>query len=101
MGDKEVPYASNFIDLTLVRKHLELPSQLVAALAKIAGQQLVSVRPGRVESTDGQGTTNTIRVSIENVYSGLARAYVMAGETVPQEVLDKIEKWDRDHGLIK
>jgi len=89
----------SFIQLENVRETLRIPTEVAADLARRAGARVCRVRIGRVEIiVPGSSIRIQIGVRPKNVFAKEAMAYRLAGLPVPAQVLQDMERWEREHG---
>jgi hypothetical protein len=98
---KEKPALSNIVDSDAERRGLAAPTLMAAFGAGRAGAIVESASPGRVLVSlphPEERRCVSIRVTRENPFASEVRCYELVGQPVPQDVIENMERWEREHG---
>lgn len=91
--------SASISDLNCIRDDLQTPTYVMAHIAYAAGAQVISIRPGGIEFRRSASDPHfQMVIRQENIFALEALAYRRANLPVPQQVLDDLVRWNREHG---
>jgi len=90
--------SADVVHLDRVRALVEPATALASWMQKALGAEIIETRPGRVIASFPERVLKAeLTVRKVNPFRSEKIAYERARKPVPQQVLDDLERWEREH----